>query len=129
MKYLFFSFYNRLYQDGKLNIRTHPEWDAYGMMVSGAIMWYLLLYEIYYYEILNTNFPENFKAFGLIPCTFFLIAFYFMFLFKGNYKKIYFKYKHLNLKQRKHGLIISIFYLFLPILIGSIIAMKWHGRI
>jgi hypothetical protein len=129
MQYLFFNFYNRLYQDGKSNIGNHPEWDAYGMMVTGAIMWYLLFYEIYYYEILNMNFPENFKVIGFIICLLFLTTFYFMYLYKGIYRKIYLKYNYLNIKQRKFGLVISMFYLFLPVSIAAFITLKWHGKI
>ena len=129
MQYLFFNFYNRLFQDGKLNTRSHPEWDAFGMMTSGAIIWYLVFYEIYYYEILNANFPPNFKTVGFVICILILTVFYFMFLYKEKYKKIYFKYNHLNSKQRKQGLIISLFYLFLPILIGAYITLRWHGKI
>lgn len=129
LRYIFFHFYNRLYQDGKLNTRNHPEWDAYGIVASGAIMWYLVAYEFYYYDLQNINFPENFKVIGFSVNILILILLYFIFLFKKRYEQIYFQYNHLNRMQRKKGLIISIAYLFLPIFIGAYIALKWHGKI
>lgn len=129
MKYIFFNFYNKMYQDGKPNAQKFPEWNAYSLVATATIFWYLVIQEFYYFDIENAELPANFKLTGFFVFILILVLLYFLLLFDNRYKKIYNQFSHLNRVQRKIGLIISFCYLFLAIFIGAFITLKWHGRI
>jgi len=129
MKYLFFHLYNRLYQDGKIKTNKHPEYDALGLIFLGTFMWLLTFYCIYYYYIVDSNLPESFRGISILTGFIICLLLYIVIIYGRQYEKIYFKYKGLNNKQRKVGLLISILYVFLPFLISMFITLKWHGKI
>ena len=129
MRYLYFHIYNRLYQDGKINNKNHPELDAFSLIACGSCLWFLVFYEFYYYCILNINFPANFQITCLVAAILISSILYFLLVFKEKYKEVYSRFRSLNIKQMRTGLIISISYVFLPIIIGAYITLKWHGKL
>lgn len=129
MKYLFFHLYNRLYQDGKNDKNKHPEYDTLGLISFGTFMWLLTFYCVYYYYVLNMSLPESFQGVSISAGLIISILFYFTLIYGKQHEKIYLKYKGLNNKQRKLGLLISILYVFLPFLISVYITLDWHGKI
>ena len=129
MKYIFFNFYNKMYQDGKPNAQKFSEWNAYSLVATATIFWCIVIGEFYYFDIENVELPENYRAIGFFVLILILVLLYFLLLFDNRYKKIYNQFSHLNTVQRKLGLIISFCYFFLPIFIGAFITLKWHGKI
>ena len=128
MRYIFFHLYNRLYQDGKL-VRNSPEWVALGLVIVGTFFWFMLLSEIYYFYICNVNFPDEFDGVSTVISFLIILSLYFILVYRKRYEKIYAQYKNLDIKQRKRGFLIAIMYVFLPIVIGAFITLKWHGKI
>jgi hypothetical protein len=129
MGYLFFHLYNRLYQDGRINTRNHPEYDAIGLMFFGTFMWFLSIYCLYYFYFLNIDLPHNFHLYCIVVVALISLLLYLLFIHKNRYNKIYLKYQRRNKKQRKKGLLISILYVFLPFLISVFCTLKWHQKI
>ena len=116
-----------MYQDGKLNTQKKSQWNAYIIMSTATIFWYLVIEAFYYYDIKNVNLPENPQALGFLVLILILVIFYF--LLYNQHEKIYNQFCHLNRLQRKIGLIISFSYFLLPIFVGAFITLRWHGDI
>ena len=57
MKYIFFNFYNKMYQDGKPNAQKFSEWNAYSLVATATIFWCIVIGEFYYFDIENVELP------------------------------------------------------------------------
>ncbi|MDB5030351.1 MAG: hypothetical protein JWP71_1072 [Mucilaginibacter sp.] len=123
MRYIFFCIYNSQYLDGKNRVNTTPWFTAVCMMMGGSFCCVAILAEIYYFYILNQNFPSE-NSFAT-----FLVLFaihYFLFIKDKRYEKIYDHYKASPFNNRKTNVSVSLSYIFIPAAISMLIAMKWH---
>lgn len=89
MRYIFFCFYNSQYLDGKNKVNTQPWVDAVSMMFAGSISWLAILFEIYYFYILNQNFLTGDSYGGLIVISVLVYLHYYFFIKDKKYDTIY----------------------------------------
>lgn len=126
MRYIFYCIYNTQYLDGKNKKNRTPWFDALGLMLAGSLGWVGLIIEIIYFYVFNKNFPSASLAVIVTIC--FLLAYvHFSFFIKDRkYEKIYERYKSINNVGRPQEKWICLTYVFVPFLLGMLIAITWH---
>lgn len=124
MNYIFYCIYNSQYRDGKNKKNKTPWFDALGLMIAGSLGWAGIIFEIFYFYILNENFPSV-SAIGvvLIAILFFYLH-YFFFIRHKKYDRIYEQYKSID--RKKTEMLICVTYIFVPLISSMFIAMIWH---
>lgn len=126
MEYIFFCIYNTQYLDGNNKVNKTPWFDALGIMIAGSCCWLGIIFELFYFYLLNQNFPSVSIA-GIVIISFLLsYLHYFMFIKDKKYEKIYKHYKSKNAISSKTAKWVSISYVLIPGIISMLIAMKWH---
>ncbi|MGZ3757174.1 MAG: hypothetical protein ACXVAY_12740 [Mucilaginibacter sp.] len=125
MRYIFFCIYNTQYLDGKNKTNNTPWLNAVCMMLGGSFCCMSIIFEIYYFYILNKNFPLNSITFDMSIGL--LIFLHYFFLIKDeSYNAIYDRYKDSGYNNRKTNVMVSLAFTFIPTFIAMVIAMKWH---
>jgi hypothetical protein len=124
MNYIFYCIYNTQYWEGK-NKKNKTHWfDALGLMIAGSLGWAGVIFEFFYFYVLNENFPSVPKIeIALIALLFFYIH-YFFFIRDRKYDRIYERYKSIDRKKTEK--LICVAYIFVPLISSMLIAMIWH---
>jgi hypothetical protein len=110
--------------DGKNKKNKTPWFDALGLMIAGSLGWAGVFFEIFYFYVLNENFPSVSKIEIVLIAFLFLYMHYFFFIRDRKYDRIYERYKSIDRKKTEK--LICVAYIFVPLLSSIFIAMIWH---
>lgn len=124
MNYIFYCIYSTQYLDGKNKKNKTPWFDALGLMIAGSLGWAGVFFEIFYFYVLNENFPSVSKIEIVLIAFLFFYMHYFFFIRDRKYDRIYERYKSIDRKKTEK--LICVAYIFVPLLSSIFIAMIWH---
>jgi hypothetical protein len=125
MNYIFYCIYNTQYRDGKNRKNKTPWFDALGLMLAGSLGWIGIIFEIFYFYVLNKNIPSVSILGIIVLCFLVFYLHYSLFIRDMKYERIYERYKSIGDRQGKEKLI-SVIYIFVPLISSMFIAMIWH---
>lgn len=96
------------------------------MLCIGTLSWLGVFVGIFYFYVLDENFPSAPSSVILLAIPF--AIFYYTLIRNKKYEEIVEEYKDETPKQNRLGKIVGFFYIFLPIILGMIISMVWHNK-
>ncbi|MDN5285464.1 MAG: hypothetical protein JWR38_1738 [Mucilaginibacter sp.] len=124
MNYIFYCIYNTQYLDGKNKKNKTPWFDALALMLAGSLGWVGVIFEIFYFYVLNKNFPSVSIIEIALICVLFFYIHYVFFITRMKYDRIYERYKSINGKKTEK--LICVMYVFVPLISSMLISMIWH---
>ena len=122
MKYLFVHICNALSKDGAKRPKFSVWFEAVMMLCAGTICWYLNFVALFYFYILNENFPAVPSSLVLIAAPF--AIFYFVLIKDKKYEIIFEEYKDETPRQNKAGKIAGAIYIFTPMILGPLMSLN-----
>lgn len=127
MKYLFAHMCNLLSNDGKRVDKNIIWFDAILMLSLGTLAWVVTVIASIHFFIFDENFPI--KGSRILWVAIPSFSFYFLFVKNKQYLKIFQTYENETVRENRRGKIISVLFVFVPIIVTMLMSLIWHDKI
>jgi len=97
------------------------------MLCAGTLSWLGVFVALFYFYILNENFPAVPRSVVLLAVPF--AIFYFVLIKDKKYEIIFEEYKDETPQQNKAGKIAGAIYIFTPMIMGILVSLIWHNKL